>query len=123
MGPKSLERFGGQEKRLRDLLSPCNWVTVGRSCRLSQFLDCSPGTVGRVPSLLELQVDNTWELSPNLDSISLKLFHLTQKHPTPRNVLYLFLQVSTAQFTLEPYFISAWLCSKEGDAAAARILL
>ena len=65
-GPKSLESFGGQEKRPRDPLSPCNWVTVGMSCRLSQFLDCSSGTISRVPALLELQIDNMGELSPRL---------------------------------------------------------
>lgn len=37
-GPKSLESFGGQEKRPGDLLSLCSWGTVGMSCTLSWFL-------------------------------------------------------------------------------------
>lgn len=63
-GPKSLESFGGQEKRPRDLLRPCNWVTAGMSCRLSWYR--STGTISRVLVLLELQINNTQELSPNL---------------------------------------------------------
>lgn len=38
-GPKSLESVGGQEKGPRDLLSPCSWVTMNMSCRLSWFLN------------------------------------------------------------------------------------
>lgn len=100
-GPKPPENLGGHGKTPGDLLSPCNWVAVGESCRLSQFLERSTGTVSREPALLELQTDHRQEWW--------FFFYLIQKHPAPRTVLHLFLQVSTTTGypgSQQPYWIS-----------------